>query len=109
MQSTIKRVIPPRSLLSLRARPAPSQYIARPFLARTLVSTCNEIDQTVANFHFFCPVTAKKYTPEHEAVIFDDQTGVGTVSITNYAQESLGDVVFVELPAVGTNVSQGGT
>jgi glycine cleavage system H protein len=55
------------------------------------------------------PTIAKKYTPEHEAVIFDDQTGVGIISITNHAQESLGDVVFVELPAVGTNVSQGGT
>lgn len=30
------------------------------------------------------------------------------MSITHHAQESLGDVVFVELPAVGTKVSKGG-
>lgn len=57
--------------------------------------------------HYFN--SAKKYTEDHEAVVFDDSTNVGTVSITNYAQASLGDVVFVELPSVGTTVSQGGT
>jgi glycine cleavage system H lipoate-binding protein len=39
---------------------------------------------------------------------FDDQTGVGTVSITDYAQKSLGDVVFVELPEKGAKIEQGG-
>lgn len=53
-------------------------------------------------------LTAKKYTQDHEAVVFDDSTGVGTVSITDYAQSSLGDVVFVELPSVGTEIEQGG-
>ena len=52
---------------------------------------------------------AKKYTSDHEAVVYDDATGLGTISITDYAQQSLGDVVFVELPAKGTEVSQGGT
>lgn len=50
---------------------------------------------------------AKRYTEEHELVAFDDETGLGVVSITVHAQESLGDVVFVELPAVGSNVSKG--
>ena len=53
-------------------------------------------------------ITAKKYTEDHEAVVFDDSTSVGTISITDYAQSSLGDVVFVELPTVGTEVKQGG-
>lgn len=53
-------------------------------------------------------VTAKKYTEDHEAVVFDDSTGIGTVSITDYAQSSLGDVVFVELPALETEVTKGG-
>lgn len=48
-----------------------------------------------------------RYTQEHEAVAFDDATGVGTVSITDHAQESLGDVVFVELPAIGSRVGKG--
>lgn len=45
---------------------------------------------------------------DHELVKFDDETGVGIVSITEHAQEVLGDVVFVELPAVGTTFAQGG-
>jgi glycine cleavage system H protein len=51
---------------------------------------------------------AKRYTPEHEVIKFDDETGVGTVSITDYAQQSLGDVVFVELPEQGAKIEQGG-
>jgi len=49
----------------------------------------------------------KLYTPDHEVIKFDDETGVGTVSITDYAQKSLGDVVFVELPEKGATVEQG--
>lgn len=40
--------------------------------------------------------------------MFDDSTGIGVVSITDYAQSSLGDVVFVELPALETKVKKGG-
>jgi len=52
-------------------------------------------------------VVTKRYTPEHEVIKFDDETGVGTVSITDYAQQSLGDVVFVELPEQGATIEQG--
>lgn len=52
-------------------------------------------------------IVTKLYTPEHEVIKFDDETGVGTVSITDYAQKSLGDVVFVELPEKGATVEQG--
>lgn len=47
-----------------------------------------------------------KYTSEHEWVA---RTGVDTVriGITHYAQEQLGDVVFVQLPSVGDSASQG--
>ena len=49
---------------------------------------------------------AKKYTKEHEWI---DMAGdVGTVGITEYAQEQLGDVVFVELPKIGASVAQNG-
>ncbi|EIW86651.1 glycine cleavage H-protein [Coniophora puteana RWD-64-598 SS2] len=50
---------------------------------------------------------AKGYTEEHEILAFDDETGLGTVSITDHAQSSLGDVVFVELPSVGTAIQKG--
>ena len=39
-----------------------------------------------------------KYSKDHEWVIVEN--GVATIGITNHAQEQLGDVVFVELPAV---------
>ena len=51
---------------------------------------------------------AKGYTKEHELVHLDESTGIGTVSITDHAQSVLGDVVFVELPKIGTQVAQGG-
>jgi glycine cleavage system H protein len=51
---------------------------------------------------------AKRYTAEHETVSYDDETGLGTITITEHAQSSLGDVVFVELPALETKVAQGG-
>jgi glycine cleavage system H protein len=46
-----------------------------------------------------------KYTKEHEWIKADGKTG--TVGITNYAQESLGDIVFVELPKVGAEITAG--
>ena len=45
-----------------------------------------------------------KYTKDHEWVRIEGETG--TVGITDYAQGELGDVVFVELPAVGKSVKQ---
>ena len=46
-----------------------------------------------------------KYTREHEWIKLDGKTA--TVGITNYAQEQLGDIVFVELPKVGAEVTKG--
>ena len=43
-----------------------------------------------------------KYTKDHEWIRVEG--GIGTVGITEYAQGELGDVVFVELPAVGAAV-----
>ena len=45
------------------------------------------------------------FTQEHEWIDVDGD--VATVGITNYAQGQLGDIVFVELPAVGTGVEKG--
>ncbi len=42
----------------------------------------------------------RKYTQEHEWVQMDGDTG--TVGVTDYAASELGDVVFVELPEVGS-------
>ena len=46
-----------------------------------------------------------KYTKDQESVRVEGDTGV--VGITEYAQGELGDVVFLELPSVGTKLQQG--
>jgi glycine cleavage system H protein len=46
-----------------------------------------------------------KYTKDHEWVVLTGETG--KVGITDYAQQQLGDVVYVELPEVGAKVKQG--
>jgi len=45
------------------------------------------------------------YTEEHEWIRLEGE--VGTIGITQYAQEQLGDVVFVDVPAVGRKVAKG--
>ena len=47
-----------------------------------------------------------RYTEDHEWVSLDGDTA--TVGISNYAQEQLGDVVFVELPEPGQALEKGG-
>lgn len=47
------------------------------------------------------------YTSEHEW-LRQEEDGTVTVGITNHAQEALGDLVYVELPEVGQEVSSGG-
>jgi glycine cleavage system H protein len=48
-----------------------------------------------------------KYTKEHEWI--EVAGNVGTIGITDYAQNSLGDIVFVDAPKVGTKVEKGAT
>ena len=48
-----------------------------------------------------------KYTKDHEWIRVDGDSGV--VGITNFAQLQLGDVVYVELPEVGTSLKAGDT
>lgn len=51
--------------------------------------------------------TDRKYTKEHEWIKPDG--GSATIGITDHAQQALGDIVFVELPKVGTDVAAGKT
>ena len=46
-----------------------------------------------------------RYTKDHEWVRLED--GIATVGITDHAQEALGDIVFVELPEVGRELTAG--
>ncbi len=47
-----------------------------------------------------------KFSQDHEWVSVEGD--IATIGITNHAQEQLGDVVFVELPAIGKKVAKGG-
>ena len=46
-----------------------------------------------------------KFTKDHEWLRLDD--GIATIGITSYAQEKLGDLVFVELPSIGAKFEMG--
>jgi len=46
-----------------------------------------------------------RYTKEHEWVLAEGDTG--TVGITDHAQQELGDIVYVDLPKVGTHIEAG--
>ena len=48
----------------------------------------------------------EKFTQEHEWIRLDGD--IATIGITDHAQSELGDIVFVELPEIGTKVSSGG-
>jgi glycine cleavage system H protein len=52
----------------------------------------------------------RRYTDQHEWALVQDSDGEGTVvrvGITDHAQDALGDIVFVQLPSVGDEVSPG--
>ena len=50
-------------------------------------------------------MSKKKYTKDHEWIELNGETA--TIGITNHAQESLGDIVFVDLPEIGKVVNAG--
>ena len=49
--------------------------------------------------------TTFKYTKDHEWIEIDGDRG--KIGVTDYAQQQLGDVVYIDLPKVGTKVTQG--
>ncbi|XP_041987752.1 glycine cleavage system H protein-like [Aricia agestis] len=71
------------------------------------------LQSTLKNRLSFCEIRQKyssevkmrKYTDQHEWVTTEKD--IGTVGITKYAQESLGDIVFAQLPDVDTKISAG--
>ena len=50
-------------------------------------------------------MSEKKYSKEHEWISLENE--IATVGITNHAQDSLGDIVFIELPEIGKIVKAG--
>ncbi|XP_030587655.1 glycine cleavage system H protein, mitochondrial-like [Archocentrus centrarchus] len=82
------------TVLPLLARSAPLsslQLASKPYFGRTLASSSRLS-------------AALKFTDKHEWIRVED--GIGTVGISNFAQEALGDVVYCGLPEVGTQLAQ---
>ncbi|RVE71915.1 hypothetical protein OJAV_G00056570 [Oryzias javanicus] len=89
LSSSFPSVLP---LLSRSGSLSPAPLAITSFLRRTLASS--------SRFS-----AALKFTDKHEWVRVEDD-GVGTVGISNFAQEALGDVVYCGLPEVGTELAQ---
>ena len=51
--------------------------------------------------------TDRRYTKDHEWILVEGDTG--SIGITDFAQNELGDIVYVELPETGAEVKQGDT
>ena len=82
--------------LVVRGKPLPAQVVAAAVRAASLQAQSGQ-EET--------PMTTR-YTKDHEYIRVEGDTGI--VGITDYAQSQLGDVVYVELPAVGKSVAKGG-
>lgn len=69
-----------------------------PFLLATQKAPLRSISTTFSKFTTY-------YTDDHEWITVEND--VGTVGITEFAKDQLGDIVFCELPEVGSSFSQG--
>uniref|UniRef100_F1L7I3 Glycine cleavage system H protein n=1 Tax=Ascaris suum TaxID=6253 RepID=F1L7I3_ASCSU len=78
-------------------RALPRLYISRTALPQFVraFSTCRAL------------FAERRYTKKHEWVSVDGE--IGTVGITVFAQEALGDIVYAELPDIGTELAAGDT
>lgn len=97
--------IPTARLDYLRQLPSPFFLLVlrKTMLARVAVRS---LAASTRRFGAVRTIVTKKYTKEHEVLAYDSETRVGTMSISDYAQASLGQVAFVELPTVGADVKQ---
>ncbi|RDW58368.1 hypothetical protein BP5796_12298 [Coleophoma crateriformis] len=80
--------------------------------ARIVPSTgrCSQLPVFVPWYRRFSttnPKQEKRYTADHEWIDLPRGTTVGTIGITTHAAHELGDVVYVELPSLSTEVSAG--
>ncbi|KAL7680103.1 putative glycine cleavage system H-protein/Simiate [Plasmopara halstedii] len=79
--------------------------ISQTFCARALKSTTSTAWKARAQRSVGYAFFSTKYTPQHEYVTLNGKEG--TIGITDFAQNSLGDVVYVDLPAVGDKLAKG--
>src|SRR5262245_43699701 len=80
-----------------RSSSATSRWIARSCRCHSSSIATTEVEGI--------SMSTVKFTEDHEWIRIEGDTG--TIGITDYAQEQLGDVVYVELPEVGRKVEKG--
>ncbi|CAB3260227.1 unnamed protein product [Arctia plantaginis] len=80
-------------------------HLTKQYLSRSTLLRSN-IKQTYCElYHKYSSQSPRLFTDRHEWVVVDQD--IGTVGISQYAQESLGDIVFAQLPEMGSNVAAG--
>ncbi|KAF2835395.1 glycine cleavage system H protein [Patellaria atrata CBS 101060] len=83
--------------------------IARPARVQSISSWQLSVRyQATRSFSISSRAFKKKYTEDHEWFELSEDGKTGTVGISEYASNQLGDVVYVELPEVGLEVEKGG-
>uniref|UniRef100_A0A2A4K1Z9 Glycine cleavage system H protein n=1 Tax=Heliothis virescens TaxID=7102 RepID=A0A2A4K1Z9_HELVI len=75
------------------------QYVSKSLYQPAIRQTCCQM------YHNYSTENPRKFSDRHEWVLVDND--IGTVGISKYAQESLGDVVFAQLPEPDTAVQEG--
>ena len=98
-----------RTALRANVKPVARTLNLRLTAVRFASSTSRTLSHLPDDTDMIPRTAATRYSTDHEYVHFDDATNIGTVGITDYAQKALGDVVFVELPQVDSEVTQAGT
>jgi len=71
--------------------------------------SCNSNKQYVIklrNKRDMCDFSERWYTDKHEWITIDEK--IGTIGISDYAQNALGDVVYAQLPDVGSTIKKDG-
>jgi glycine cleavage system H protein len=99
-----------RRSLATASRPTTSFRItnARTFSITSTSSSSPPLYLHLTNLSPF-KAHVKKYTPDHEWIELSSDSKTGTIGISTYAANALGDVVFVELPTLSLEVSRNDT
>lgn len=76
-------------------------------MLRIMQINCQKASRTLISPKFVKALSTTRYTKSHEYLKIDGD--IGTVGITDFAAAALGDVVFVDLPSIGTKYEAGDT
>mmetsp|Transcript_36207 Transcript_36207/g.34244 ORF Transcript_36207/g.34244 Transcript_36207/m.34244 type:complete len:151 (-) Transcript_36207:356-808(-) len=76
-------------------------------MLRVLQMNCQKASKSIISPKFVRALSTTKYSKSHEYVKIDGD--IGTVGITDFAAAALGDIVFVDMPSVGTKFESGDT